>query len=144
MNGLTLLESVYLGICLEGFFYGKIIPILQLLLNPHNHYPNPGLYSALFVIYLKYEACKQGMDNLKRTVLFYPLCTIYLFSVALVTTDMAGYILVVGKNSLRNNNNLFSRYPLSRWSTLKSVYSTACLWCRAYSADAATLWPSLS
>ena len=39
--------------------------------------------------------------------MFYPLCIIYIFSAALVATDMAGYILLVGKNSLWNNNNLF-------------------------------------
>ena len=41
---LTLQESFFIGICLEGFFYGKMI--YSAMSEPGKYYLGPGFYSS--------------------------------------------------------------------------------------------------
>jgi len=80
MPAVSLQESAFLGVCFEGLFYG--------------------LYSGIFLMFLKYNASKESPGQ-TTALLFYSLCTLYILSVTLFATDLAkGIIANIGIDPL--------------------------------------------
>ena len=100
------LEELFIGLCLEGFFYGKIsIPCaltctlakeVQLEL-----FSILGLYSAIFVIYLQCVSERSGTSG--PIILFYALCLLYFVSTVAIVGDIVNLILQVSNNSIFKN-----------------------------------------
>jgi hypothetical protein len=66
-------------------FYSAVIITSERALS-YDH-SCPGLYSALFFIYIQYQASKElGID--KRDVLLYALCILYILSAVTVALDV--------------------------------------------------------
>ena len=100
-------EMEFIGICFEGFFYGKIsVPCaltcstlaeeVQLFLGLL------GLYSGIFAMYL-YCLSKSDRDKSKTAILFYALCFLYVLSTATIVGDLTGVVLQVGDNLICKN-----------------------------------------
>jgi len=67
-------EAFFIGVCLEGFFWG--------------------LYSAIFIIYLQDYISKQGTSDNKKTItIFYSHCDLYVLSGVTLALDMAWFIV---------------------------------------------------
>ena len=99
MSGLDALdESAFVGYCLEGLFYGRIILYFMTITLCAKSLPGLGIYSGIFVIYLRHE---ESMKFKRTTILFCLLCVLYVLSTALVAIDM--FIVGVGDNSDCNN-----------------------------------------
>ena len=96
----TLDESIFIGYCLEGLFYGRIILYSMTITLCAKSLPGVGIYSGIFVIYLRHE---ESMKSKRATILFYLLCALYVLSTALVAIDITRYIIEVGDNSVYNN-----------------------------------------
>lgn len=102
MSELTLRESAVVGLCFEGLFYGEIrsSPI-RTSAKAVQHYLGLGFYSALFVMYLRYQASIKT-----KGFLFYTHCALYVLCFATVVLDMT-FVHGVRNNSFHNNGNLF-------------------------------------
>jgi len=72
MAGITRYEAAFIGICLEGLLYG--------------------FYSALFVMYLQYQASNKDTDR-RTTIIFYCLCVLYAFSTIMLAMDIGKFIV---------------------------------------------------
>ena len=63
----------YLGMCVEGFFFGKISVNCQAQVTKVVQYcPIPGLYSGIFTMYLQHHESQESTDRAKN-ILFYAL-----------------------------------------------------------------------
>ena len=90
----TAAESGFIAACLEGFLYGKISVLGALtctLAKQVQLFPGLGLYSGIFVIYLRCPS------NNYRTaiILFYVLCLLHILSTATIISDIVALILEV-------------------------------------------------
>ena len=97
----------YLGLCLEGFFFGTIcIPEPSVpLLRHFNISPVPGLYSGIFAMYLQYHLWKKDTDQAKpKTILFYTLCALYVLSLATFSLDTTAAMVVFLRRAVSNNS----------------------------------------
>ena len=99
---LTMAEYTFIGLCVEGFLYGKIshcgscfkkCDIIAISLRL-------GLYSGIFAMYLQHHSSKKGTHGTKN-ILFFSLCVLYVLSVATVITDMAVFIYGVSNKFCR-------------------------------------------
>jgi len=111
MYGLAANELEFIALVLEGFFYGKIYSAVIITSERALSYDHscPGLYSAIFFIYIQYQASKElGID--KRNVLLYALCILYILSVVTVALDATRVMLgAVSKSCIRvDHYNNFS------------------------------------
>ena len=91
---LTLVESDFIALCLEGFLYGKISVLGGLtctLAKQVQLFPGLGLYSGIFVIYLR---CPLN-NHRTAIILFYVLCLLYILSTATIVGDLVAFILEV-------------------------------------------------
>ena len=96
------LEMLFIAVCIEGFFYGKIsVPCaltctfakeVQLFLGI-------GLYSGIFAMYLRCSLTKSKT----ATILFYALCLLYVLSTATIASDIVSLILRVSNNPICKN-----------------------------------------
>src|SRR5882757_6074073 len=86
-------------------FYSAVIITSERALSYENSCP--GLYSAIFFIYIQHQASKElGID--KRNVLLYALCILYILSVVTVALDATRVMLgAVSKSCIRvdHSNN---------------------------------------
>ena len=94
MSGLGRLsydDMKFIGIVLEGFCYGEIFcsAVIIGMIN----YPCPGLYSAVFFIYMQYHVSKELGIN-KRNIILYALCILYMLSTVMVIFDVTRYVTV--------------------------------------------------
>lgn len=64
----------YLGLCLEGLFFG--------------------IYSAIFFMYLHCHAPNKDADKTRNTILFYALCVLYVLSLATIVGDISTFVIV--------------------------------------------------
>jgi hypothetical protein len=80
------IDGTYIGLCLEGFLYGKISVLCVPLSNEVQLlFPGLlGLYSGIFAIYLKCQLNKSR----KSTIVFYALCLLYILSTFTVVCDL--------------------------------------------------------
>ena len=95
---LSAFDSAIIGICLEGFFYGKISVLCALtytLAKEVQLFPGLGLYSGLFAMYLRLQ--RRGRKDKSRTaiILFYVVCLLYVLSIATITSDVVTFVLEV-------------------------------------------------
>ena len=99
------IDFQYLGICLEGFFYGIDIYsnhcLCPKLLKQSRRCPGPGLYSGIFVLYLQYNASTKNVNE-RSKILFYALCLLYILSVAIFALDF----IIVWNAEVSKNENL--------------------------------------
>ena len=99
------LEGLFIGVCLEGFFYGKIFVSYALtctLAKEVQLFPGHGLglFSGIFAVYLH---CSSN-NSRTATILFYALCLLYVLSTtATVVCDLANVILQVSYNPICKN-----------------------------------------
>ena len=100
---LTEQEAYLIGTCLEGFLYGKISVLCALTCilakKKVQLFPGLGLYSGIFVMYLRCPSNKSRTT----TILFYALSLLYVLSVATIVSDMVSFILEVSNNSICKN-----------------------------------------
>ena len=106
---LTLQEAYFIGLCIEGFCYGKICVFTCTTLRLAKEVPCLGFYSGIFAIYLQCPSTKS-----RTTILvLYALCLLYVLSVATLVCDTVSFILGVSNYySICKNiifNQLFSR-----------------------------------
>ena len=96
----TLEETLFIAVCLEGFFYGKISVLCALTSTLAKEvqlelFPGlVGLYSGIFVMYLR---CSSNSSRM-ATILLYALCLLYVSSTATVVSDLVTIILQVSNN----------------------------------------------
>jgi hypothetical protein len=86
---LTQGDFTYLGLCLEGFFFGAI-SVLQVTPFLRSFFIIPGLYSGIFTLHLQIHA--KEADSRKRNIVFHALWVLYLLSAALIAIDIADFI----------------------------------------------------
>ena len=93
-----------IAIVLEGFCYGEIFcsAVIIDMINDSC----PGLYSAVFVIYMQYHASKELGIN-KRNISVYALSILYMLSTATIAFDVTRHV-TVSKTCIHPNN--FSVY----------------------------------
>ena len=93
-------DTTTIGIVLEGFCYGETFrsAVIIDMIN----YSCPGLYSAVFVIYMQYHASKELGIN-KRNIFVYALCILYMLSTAMIALDVTCHV-VVSKTCIHHNN----------------------------------------
>ena len=90
----TFQESDLIGLCLEGFFYGKTFVLCALSCAKEAQlFLGLGLYSGIFAIYLQ---CRS--NNSRTAIIFYSLCILYVLSIATVVCDILGFIFQVSNN----------------------------------------------
>ena len=95
---ITTEELDVLPYCVEGFLYGKILCHLTCtLLKKVQLFPNLGIYSAIFIIFLHYVLSKESRT---MGIVFYALCTLYILATAAVVSDLLEYIIEVSNNSI--------------------------------------------
>ena len=109
MSRHTLKEPTLIGHLLEGFFYGNVIHLVNIMAptNGFQYYCGPGLYSGIFAMYLQHQAHQTDTGKTKN-IIFYALCTLYvLFFANFILGITALYIQMVIENSVRRNYNFF-------------------------------------
>ena len=101
------LDKTYddIAIVLEGFCYGEIF-CSSVIIGMIN-YSCPGLYSAVFIVYMQYHASKKlGID--KRNIFLYVLCILYMLSTATILLDVTRYVTVSKICIHRNKISLYT------------------------------------
>ena len=103
MSGLGRLtgdDTAFIGIVLEGFCYGEIVcpAVITGMIN----YSCPGLYSAIFFIYMQYHISKE-LSIERRNIIFYTLGVLYTLSSAIIVLDVAHHV-IVSKTCIHHNN----------------------------------------
>ena len=97
----------YIGICLEGFLYGKIFASYALTCILANEvqllFTGLGIYSGIFAMYLKCPVNESRQAN----ILFYSLCLLYFLSAVNVAIDIVIITLEVSTNSSIYKNIIF-------------------------------------
>ncbi|KAF8801566.1 hypothetical protein BYT27DRAFT_7198099 [Phlegmacium glaucopus] len=83
------LETTFIGLCLQGFFYG--------------------LYTAIFVMYLQYYAAKESTYR-STTIIFCAHCVLYVLTVATFTFNLA---ITVIETETMNTLVLYCSYVIS-------------------------------
>ena len=92
-------EANFLAVWLEGFLYGKIWALNCTLAKEIQLFPDLGLYSGLFAIYLQCLSKRTGT----ALVLFYAVCLLYVLSAATFVCDLVASILYASNNSICEN-----------------------------------------
>jgi hypothetical protein len=103
----TPLEGTIVGLCLEGFFYGKLsILLLVPLLKKMSDYSLIGIYSGMFIMYLQ---CTLALKISKETnIVLCALCLLYALSTIIFLADFVYLLLdVSNNNSICKINQLF-------------------------------------
>ena len=100
----TFAESIFIGMCVEGFLYGKISVLFTLtctLAKEVQLFPGPtlGLYSGIFAIYLQCLPKESRTGN----ITFYILCILYVLSTATIVSDLLATLLQVSNNPICKN-----------------------------------------
>lgn len=130
MSRNTLKEPTLIGHLLEGFFYGNVIRLINIMAptNRFQYYCGPGLYSGIFAMYLQHHWQAHKTDTGKtKNIIFYAICTLYaLFFANFFLGITALCIQMVIEISVRRNHNLFFTYQFCRSSPTRSVCSS--LW----------------
>ena len=97
------IESVFIGTCLEGYFYGKISVLCALTCTLAEEVQPLGLYSGIFVMYLQCPSKKSRT----ATILFYSLWLLYVLSTVTFAADLVTCISEVSCNSNICENIIF-------------------------------------
>jgi hypothetical protein len=65
----------------------------------------PGVYSGIFALHLQCHASRKESDDAKQKIVFYALCVLYVFSVAIITLDTGNFVVAA---FVSNNAAFFS------------------------------------
>ena len=101
----TILEMLFIAVCLEGFLYGKIVSVpcdltsSCILAKEVQLYPGLGIYSGVFAMYLH---CSSNKSR-KAAILFYALCLLHVLSTATVVSDLVTNVFQVSNNLICKN-----------------------------------------
>ena len=96
------MEVYYISMCVELFLYGKISVQWALtctLAKEIQLFPGLGIYSGIFVIYLRF-AFKESRTT---TIVFYSLCLLYVLSTATIAGELLSLMIGVSNNSICKN-----------------------------------------
>jgi len=108
-------QALFIPVFVEGYFYGEIFISLYKPSPCRHYYLCPGLYTAVFVLYFKYQASQQGIRVGKsNNILLYSLCILYVLSTTTFAVDVATFFRVCSKASESSIPNNLSGLPLSR------------------------------
>ena len=104
----TAADSVIVGLCLEGFLYGKIFVLIYFqvtctLAKEVQLSLALGLYSGIFAIYFQ----SPSKESRTAAIIFYVLCLLYILSTANLVCDFLEvifeiYFPAVSDNSICN------------------------------------------
>lgn len=137
---MVIARSRYVGLCLEGFFYGttSVLQLSRFSLLKQSNIMAPslcrllfilGLYSGILVMYLQYYV-KQGANaGAKRDkILFYALCFLYVLSVAGIVLDIANFVISSREVGVSKNGHLqrlfnFALINLVYWQNYVNIVS---------------------
>ena len=105
--------------------------------------PIPGLYSGIFVMYLQCHAFKmKADDNRKPTIVFYPLCVLYVLSEAVFSLEIANFWF---DKFVSNNEHAFELCADQMYRSTTLVWHSALMGLfNPHYSVAATSSPSLS
>ena len=95
-------EAIFIGVCLEGFFYGKMSILCALsctIAKEVQLFPGPGVYSGIFAMYLQ---CSSN-----KAIVFYALCLLYVLSTATIISDLVNAVFQVSNNPICKNINFY-------------------------------------
>ena len=109
MPVISAFDTAFIGLCLEGFFYGKISGVLcsltctlaSLSAKEVQLYSGLGLYSGIFALYLRCSSNKS--TGRTAYVVFFVLCLLHILSTATIICDLVTVILEVSNNSICQN-----------------------------------------
>ena len=104
-------EIRLIGLCLEGFFYGKMsVPcaLTCIFAKEVQLFSGLGLYSGIFAMYLHCSLNKSRM----ATILFYALGLLYVLSTATVVIDLVSLIFDVSNNPICKNITFIISYAV--------------------------------
>ena len=91
------LERLFIALCLEGFFYGKIsVPCALTCTLVNSNYS--GLYFGIFVMYL--HCSSNNLKSGTATILSYALYLLYVLSTATIVSDLVALMLTVSNNPI--------------------------------------------
>jgi hypothetical protein len=94
-------DWIFIDLCLEGFFFGKLSVLCALtctLANEVQFFLGIGIYSGIFALYLQCPL----KESRTAIIVFYVLCLLYVLSMATVVMDLLATIIEVSNNSIRN------------------------------------------
>jgi hypothetical protein len=97
----TEFDAAFIALCLEGFLYGKISVQCALtcaLAKEVHLFPNLGLYSGIFAMYLQ----RPPKKSRTASIIFYALCVLYVLSTVNVVLDLVNNIIQAEE---ANNNS---------------------------------------
>ena len=86
MSHIEYFNSVVVGPCLQGFFFGAILILHLPCLFLTFKLTLAGIYSGLFAMHLQYQASNK---ETKQNITFYAISVLYVSSVALFATNTA-------------------------------------------------------
>ena len=101
----TVDEAPFIGICLEGFLYGKLCALTCTLVKEVQLFLGLGLYSGIFAIYLLL-VCPSKKSR-TTIIQFYGVCLLYILSTTTFVSDLVALILYVSNNSICKNSFFF-------------------------------------
>ena len=91
-----------LGVCIEGFFLGKVFQFESFNTTSAKLFPDTGLYTAIFIMYLQHQASKRSVIDIVQNVLFYLICILYVLSVVTIIGDTVDFIITVSSSRYDN------------------------------------------
>ena len=122
LGRLTYDDISFIAIVLEGFCYGEIFRSGIGYDNSHVPFKFcPGLYSAVFFIYMQCHASKK-LDTKKRNIFLYALCILYMLSTATIALDVTRHVISVSTTCI--HHNIFSPYAII-WVGLPSDHTSS-------------------
>jgi hypothetical protein len=122
---LTAKDALFIGQCLQGFFYGKISLPFTLTLTLQvakavQLFPGLGIYTGIFIIYLKCSS----KNSRTTTILFYALCFLYVLSTVVIAIDLVTFIIEVSINCICKIFFFFNSVVQSKFHTLSPQLQT--------------------
>ena len=90
--------------CVEWFLYGKISVICALICTLAKEvplFPDLGIYSGIFVIYLHCALTRK--ESRETNTIFYAFCLLFVLSTVAVVSDLLKDIIDVSNNSISKN-----------------------------------------
>ena len=139
---ITVNESLFIGLCLEGFLYGRIYFQVNLYLAKEVQlFPGLGLYSAIMVIYSSLHGPSKGSRT--ATIIFYVICLLYVLSTAILACDLLGAIFFI-RHPAVSNNSISNLKNIHALSLIRMQCYITFRWSKVQQAVVVTLLPNLS
>ena len=111
-------EALFISICVEGFLYGRLCALTCTLAKEVQLFPDLGLYSGMFTIYLLLCPAKKSRTTI---IHFYTVCLLYVLSTASFASDLVYLIFDVSNNPICKNTIFFISCADANWDTIVST-----------------------